>query len=117
MSPSELVEWQTNARGRDAYRIRDLAQQWINGQSWRVSTKQKSMVFWVGLILFCLAALLLFEIVWMTAVVMYPANVIRTQFLKGLVPLIVGGIVFMVIGTYMMKSGSLFLDGDRSVDV
>jgi len=63
------------------------------------------MVFWVGLILFCLAALLLFEIVWMTVVVMYPANVIRIQFLKGMVPPIVGGVVFVVIGIVMMRSG------------
>lgn len=64
--------------------------------------KEKTMVFWVGLILFSLALIELFEIVWMVTVVMYPAN--RIEFLKGLVPLIVGGIVFMIIGAYMMRS-------------
>ena len=66
--------------------------------------KKRGIVFWAGLVLFSLASVVLFEIVWMTAVVMYPANVIRTQFLKGLVPLIVGCVVFMVIGIAMMKS-------------
>jgi uncharacterized membrane protein len=28
------------------------------------------------------------------------------EFLKGLVPLIVGGVVFILIGLYMMKSGA-----------
>jgi len=65
-------------------------------------SKQRTMVFWVGLILFSLASVELFGIVWMVAVVMYPAN--RIEFLKGLVPLIVGGIVFMFIGAYMMRS-------------
>ena len=55
----------------------------------------------MGLILFSLAAIELFGIVWMMAVVMYPAN--RMEFLKGLVPLIVAGIVFLVIGAYMMR--------------
>lgn len=39
LGPSELVEWQVNARGRDSYRIKSLAQQWINQQPLRVSTK------------------------------------------------------------------------------
>jgi len=43
MGPSELVEWQMRARGRDAYRIGDLAQQWINRQPWRLSTKERCM--------------------------------------------------------------------------
>jgi hypothetical protein len=61
------------------------------------------MVFWIGLILLALALVSLFEIFWMVTVVMYPAN--RMEFLKGLVPLIVGSVVFVLIGLYMMKSG------------
>lgn len=65
--------------------------------------KERSMVFWAGVILFCLAFIALFQIVWMVTVVMYPAN--RAEFTKGLVPLIVGSIIFMVVGIAMMKSG------------
>ena len=63
----------------------------------------KTLVFWIGLILLALASVALFGIVWLVAVVMYPAN--RMEFVKGLVPLIVGGVVFILIGLYMMKSG------------
>ena len=64
---------------------------------------EKTWVFWIGLILLALASVALFGIFWMVTVVMYPAN--RMEFLKGLVPLIVGGFVFVLIGLYMMKSG------------
>ena len=64
---------------------------------------EKTIVFWTGLIILGLASVGLFGIVWMVAVVMYPAN--RMEFLKGLVPLVVGGVVFILIGLYMMKSG------------
>ena len=67
--------------------------------------RERTMVFWVGLILLALAGIELFGIVWMMAVVMYPADVIRTQFLKGMVPPIVGGVVFLLIGVVMMRSG------------
>lgn len=63
----------------------------------------RTMVFWVGLILFSLASVVLFEIVWMAAVVMQPP--LQPDFLKGVVPLIVGGIVFMAIGIFMMRQG------------
>ena len=39
----------------------------------------------------------------MITVVMYPEN--RIEVLKGAVPVIVGGVVFLLIGLYMMKSG------------
>jgi len=63
---------------------------------------EKSMVFWVGLIIFSMASVVLFGVLWMVAVVMHPAS--RFEFLKGLVPLIVGGIVFVIIGICMMRS-------------
>jgi len=63
---------------------------------------KKSMVFWVGLILFSMASMVLFGVLWMVAVVMHPAS--RLEFLKGLVPLIVGGVVFVFIGICMMRS-------------
>ena len=65
-------------------------------------SKQRTMVFWVGLIVFCLASVVLFEIVWMTTVVMHPP--LQPDFLRGVVPLIAGCIVFMIIGAYMMRS-------------
>jgi len=64
--------------------------------------KERTMVFWVGLILFSLASLLLFEIVWMLAVVMAP---VHPDFALGFVPRIVGSVVFVVIGIVMMRSG------------
>lgn len=64
---------------------------------------EKTLVFWIGLILLALALVSLFGIFWMVTVVMYPAD--RIEFLKGLVPLIVGSVVFILIGLYMMKSG------------
>ena len=64
---------------------------------------EKTFVFWIGLILLALASVGLFGTFWMVAVVMYPAN--RMEFLKGLVPSIVGGVVFVLIGLYMMASG------------
>ena len=64
---------------------------------------EKTFVFWIGLILLALASVSLFGTFWMVVVVMYPAN--RIEFLKGLVPLIVGGVVFVLIGLYMMASG------------
>ncbi len=64
---------------------------------------EKSFVFWIGLIILGLSSVGLFGIFWMVTVVMYPAN--RMEFLKGSVPLIVGGVVFILIGLYMMKSG------------
>ena len=50
--------------------------------------KEKTMVFWTGVILFCLAFIALFEMLWMITVVMYPTN--RLEFTKGLVPLSCG---------------------------
>jgi transposase-like protein len=45
MSPSELVDWQANATGRDRYRILRLAQDWLNRQSLRYSTKQTRLSY------------------------------------------------------------------------
>jgi biotin transporter BioY len=64
---------------------------------------EKTLVFWVGLIILGLASVSLFGMLWMITVVMYPEN--RIEVLKGVVPVIVGGVVFLLIGLYMMKSG------------
>lgn len=64
---------------------------------------EKTMVFWIGLIILGLASVGLFGILWIIAV----WNVYMDLFsmLKWYVPFIVGGFVFMLIGLYMMKSG------------
>ena len=64
---------------------------------------EKTIIFWIGLIILGLASVGLFGMLWMITVVMYPEN--RIEVLKGAVPVIVGGIVFSFIGLYMMKSG------------
>ena len=64
---------------------------------------EKTLVFWIGLIILGLASVSLFGMLWMITVVMYPEN--RIEVLKGAVPVIVGGVVFLLIGLYMMRSG------------
>ncbi len=64
---------------------------------------EKSIVFWIGLIILGLASVGLFGILWMLAV--WNGYVDQVARLKQAVPVIVGGIVFVLIGLYMMKSG------------
>jgi len=59
---------------------------------------EKTWVFWVGLIFLALASVALFAIVWYNAVTaIYYKPAIEYQ-----VPFIVGGVVFVFIGLYMM---------------
>ena len=60
---------------------------------------EKTDVFWIGLIILALASVGLFSVVWYYAI--YPSDF----YLKTSVPPIVGGVVFILIGLYMMKSG------------
>jgi len=64
---------------------------------------EKTTVFWVGLILLGLASVSLFGILWIISV--WNGYVDRFNMLKWFVPFIVGSLVFMLIGFYMMKSG------------
>jgi putative Mn2+ efflux pump MntP len=64
---------------------------------------KKTILFWIGLIILALASTLLFQILWMYAV--WEGYGDRFYSLKYQVPTIVGGVVFMLIGLYMMKSG------------
>lgn len=43
MTPHDLVEWQNQAHGREAYEIKTLAQGWIQRQPWRHATKQVNL--------------------------------------------------------------------------
>jgi hypothetical protein len=64
---------------------------------------EKTFPFWIGLIILGLASVSLFGILYMIAV--WNGYIDRLEMLKQAVPLIAGGIVFMLIGFYMMKSG------------
>ena len=64
---------------------------------------EKTIVFWIGLILLGLASVGLFTIVWLNT--LYHPEYYRTYYLKYHVPFIVGGLVFLLIGLFMMKSG------------
>ena len=64
---------------------------------------EKTIVFWIGLIILGLASVGLFGILWMLAV--SNAYMDRLTMLKYQVPTLVGGVIFIFIGLYMMKSG------------
>lgn len=64
---------------------------------------EKTLVFWFGLIILGLASVGLFAILWMIAI--WNGYMDQLTMLKQAVPVIVGGIVFVLIGLYMMKSG------------
>jgi len=63
----------------------------------------KTIVYWIGLIILGLASVGLFGILWMIAI--WDGYMDRFEMLKQAVPVIVGGAVFILIGLYMMKSG------------
>jgi uncharacterized membrane protein len=66
---------------------------------------EKTFVFWLGLIILALASVTLFSISWYTILTAQPyAN--TNYYWRLLVPPVVGTIVFIVIGLYMMKSGT-----------
>ena len=64
---------------------------------------EKTIVFWIGLIILGLASVGLFGTLWMIAI--WDGYLDRFTMLKQAVPVIVGGVVFIIIGLYMMKSG------------
>jgi len=64
---------------------------------------EKTIVFWIGLIVLGLASVGLFGILWMIAI--WNGYFDRLTMLKQAVPVIMGGVVFILIGLYMMKSG------------
>ncbi len=68
-----------------------------------MSRSERTSVFWVGLIILGLASVALFAILWFLFV--FPSRYWYEP-LKVMTPLIVGSLVFIVIGLYMMKSGT-----------
>jgi len=62
---------------------------------------EKTWVFWVGLVMMALASFVLFQMLWSWTMYSY----IPFDYWRSMVPIIVGAIVFILIGLYMMKSG------------
>ena len=66
---------------------------------------EKTLVFWFGLIILGLASIALFSISWYAIVTAQPyANL--DYLWRILVPPVAGCIVFILIGLYMMRSGT-----------
>jgi O-antigen/teichoic acid export membrane protein len=65
---------------------------------------KKTSVFWVGLLILGLASVILFSLLWFTMMLGPPTNI--DYFLKILTPPVTGSVVFILIGFYMMKSGT-----------
>jgi len=66
---------------------------------------EKTYVFWLGLIILGLASIALFSILWYTILTAQPyVNI--DYYWKFLVPPVVGSVVFILIGLYMIKSGT-----------
>ena len=63
---------------------------------------EKTWVFWVGLVILALASVALFAIVWYNAVINQYQYKPPVEYQ---VPFIVGAVVFIIIGLYMMTSG------------
>jgi O-antigen/teichoic acid export membrane protein len=65
---------------------------------------KKTSVFWIGLLILGLASVILFSLLWFTMMLGPPTNI--DYFLKILTPPTAGSVVFILIGFYMMKSGT-----------
>jgi len=64
---------------------------------------QKTSIFWIGLIILGLASTSLFSILWYTFIA--TPFYYGAEYWKYLTPPIVGAVIFILIGLYMMKSG------------
>jgi hypothetical protein len=73
---------------------------------------EKTFIFWIGLIILGLASVGLFGMFWL--VVIYDGYLFRM--LSQAVPIIVGGVVFVLIGIYMMMSGVKRKEARRLAD-
>ena len=76
---------------------------------------EKTLVFWVGLLVFGYSIAQFCGAVWQTIywLVIYPrvlptsasASLIEAESVYSIIPLIISGVTFAVIGLYMMKKG------------
>jgi len=65
---------------------------------------KKTSVFWFGLLIVGLASVLLFWLLWTIVVLSKPSQL--DSIWKTSVPTIVGSVVFILIGWFMMESGT-----------
>ena len=63
---------------------------------------EKTILFWLGLLLMSFSSIVLFSVVWYTA--MYNPTWFGSALIST-VPIMAGAIVFILIGFYMMKEG------------
>lgn len=63
---------------------------------------KKTPVFWAGLIILTLAALILFAMLYYYVL----WGRLTPDYVKGAFPILVGSVIFILIGFYMMKSGT-----------
>jgi len=66
---------------------------------------EKTYVYWVGLILVAVASVILFQTVWGLRFYSVMVSEGLGDYIVNMIPNIVGSIVFVLIGLYMMKSG------------
>jgi len=66
---------------------------------------EKTSVFWAGLIFVGVASVILFQTVWGLRFYTYMISEGLGDYIVNMIPNIVGSIVFVLIGLYMMKSG------------
>ena len=74
---------------------------------------EKTLVFWVGLLVFGYSLSQFCAAIWETIYLLiifpreYPSTTVNIAFqaVYPIIPLIIGGVIFAVIGLYMMKKG------------
>ena len=64
---------------------------------------EKQGLFWLGLIILAFASIILFSTLWQFAFIEWYHDVSRM--FRYSFPIIVGAVVFILVGLYMMKSG------------
>ena len=64
---------------------------------------EKTLVFWFGLLVLAFASLVLFTVLWFW--VPSYSYYSRIEAWRSLVPIVVGAVVFILVGAYMMRSG------------
>jgi putative Mn2+ efflux pump MntP len=67
-----------------------------------MANREKTPLFWAGLIILSLASVVLFTVIW---TLRGYSSTNLNLFIQQYIPLFVGAIVFILIGLFMMKSG------------
>jgi hypothetical protein len=68
---------------------------------------EKTSLFWIGLLILSLASVAIFAVFWSLLSYLYNpySNCIPYYAISSNVPIMVGAVVFLLVGLYMMKSG------------